>query len=144
MADRPRRDGGAGLDRDRGAGVVTGPILFLCAVAAIADGDTLRCDDGRRVRLAAIEAPESRCLSRAGRWYRCPGEAGEQGRRTLERLIGGRGLDCEAVGASYGRTVAWCSAGGLDLSCAMVAAGAARAVPRFDPQGRLGRCPVPD
>ena len=31
---------------------------FSCAVASITDGDTLRCADGTRVRIAGIDAPE--------------------------------------------------------------------------------------
>jgi micrococcal nuclease len=31
-----------------------------CTVARVADGDTFRCSDGRRVRLTGIDSPESR------------------------------------------------------------------------------------
>jgi micrococcal nuclease len=33
-------------------------LLALCLVASVTDGDTLRCQDGARLRLAAIDSPE--------------------------------------------------------------------------------------
>lgn len=83
--------------------------LFLCTVAAVTDGDTLRCTDSTRVRLAGIDAPE---LHACPRTRTCaPGDA-QASKRALERLATGT-LQCRHVGWSYRRRVAWCEAGGV-------------------------------
>ncbi len=111
-------------------------VLFLCAVLTVTDGDTFRCTDGTRVRLAAIDAPElGPCRGRRGRIC-APGD-GQASKRALERLIGGRALRCRRVGWSYRRAVAWCEAGGIDLSCAMVRGNWAVRLPQYDRGNRL-------
>ncbi len=76
---------------------------FTCDVATITDGDTLRCADGTRVRLAGIDAPEvSPCSPRR----RCVSGDGFASRRSLADLASARTLRCEAVGTSYKRIVA--------------------------------------
>lgn len=107
---------------------------FACSVASITDGDTLRCTDGTRIRLAAIDAPELHgCQGKRGRVC-TPGD-GKQSRDTLGRLATGRTLQCEKVGMSYKRVVARCSVGTVDLSCTMVRSG--QAVERY---GKLRGC----
>jgi endonuclease YncB( thermonuclease family) len=99
---------------------------FMCSVASITDGDTLRCADGTRVRIAGIDAPEtSPCAT--GR--QCTAGDGTVSRRSLATMASGRLLTCHRVGTSYKRAVAFCSVGGVDLSCAQVRAG--QAVPRY-------------
>lgn len=111
--------------------------LFLCAVASIHDGDSLRCADGTRIRLAGIDAPElAACHGRRGRIC-VPGDA-QASKRALEHLIAGRTLRCRAVGTSYGRVTAWCRAGSVDISCALVRGGYAA---RWDRYWRGHRCP---
>jgi endonuclease YncB( thermonuclease family) len=113
---------------------------FLCPVASIHDGDTLRCADGRRVRLAAVAAREidgNRCQP----GHPCPEASAQAARAALTRLASGRRLVCVREGASFNRTVGWCRLpDGRDLSCAMVATGTVLRWPRHDPTGRLLRC----
>lgn len=94
--------------------------IFLCLVAAVHDGDTLRCRDGTRVRLAAIDAPE---VGECPRWKRCaPGNA-EASRRALAGMVLGRRISCAATGHSYDRVTAWCSINGRDVSCTLFRGG---------------------
>lgn len=108
-----------------------------CAVDHITDGDTFRCSNGFRVRLAGIDTPEMPGSCRAGRSC-APGDP-HAARAALQRLIGGQTVQCQPVGMSYNRVAAWCSVNGLDLSCAMVRAGHAIRLPRHDRQRRLCR-----
>lgn len=112
--------------------------IFLCAVASITDGDTLRCADGTRIRLAAIDTAEMPGACQPGR--QCvPGDP-HAARRQLQSLAAGRTLRCERTGTSYNRVAAFCSARGVDLSCAMLRSGHAFYVARYDRGGRLRRC----
>lgn len=93
---------------------------FSCTVSSITDGDTLRCADGTRVRIAGIDAPE---ISPCAQGRHCtPGDANAS-KRSLAGMASGRTLSCRRVGTSYKRAVAFCSAGGTDLSCAQVMSG---------------------
>lgn len=107
---------------------------FDCDVATITDGDTLRCADGVRVRLAGIDAPE---ISPCAPGRKCVSGDGAASRLSLAGLASARILRCKAVGTSYKRIVAFCSAGGLDLSCAQVRAG--QAVTRYSEKTRVCR-----
>jgi endonuclease YncB( thermonuclease family) len=113
---------------------------FLCPVASVHDGDSLRCADGRRVRLAAIAAREidgNRCQP----GHPCPDASAQAARDALRRLTIGRRLVCVMDGTSFNRTVGWCRLpDGRDLSCAMVATGTVLRWARHDPTGRLLRC----
>lgn len=111
---------------------------FSCRVANVHDGDTFRCTDGTRIRLAAIDAPEmpGACQPRRA----CaPGDP-LRSKAALERLISGRTVECQPTGTTYNRIAAWCSVGATDLSCAMLRGGQAIRLPRFDPSGRLAHC----
>src|SRR5687767_12583429 len=67
---------------------------FNCVVQRITDGDTLRCSDGTKVRVAGIDAPEvSEC--RPGR--QCVAGDAEASKRSLATLAAGRTLKCERV-----------------------------------------------
>ena len=95
---------------------------FSCVVASITDGDTLRCADGRRVRLSGIDARERDGSCGVGR--SCVDAGPQEATAELRRLAEGQRLSCRAVGTSYGRTAAFCvNEAGEDLSCAMVASG---------------------
>jgi endonuclease YncB( thermonuclease family) len=107
---------------------------FSCSVASITDGDTLRCADGTRVRLAGIDAPE---VSACAKGRQCVAGDGQVSKRSLAGYASGRVLRCEPVGTSYKRVVAFCSSGTLDLSCAQVRAG--QAVVRYARQERVCR-----
>ena len=113
-------------------------MILLCLVAAVTDGDTLRCQTGERVRIAGIEANELRGGCHIAR---CPAMPGPEARRVVERLTLRRTLSCEPVGRSYSRIVARCSfADGRDLRCAIVRAGAAVDWPAFVQRYGLGGC----
>ena len=112
-------------------------VAFSCTVQSVTDGDTFRCSNGTRVRLSSIDTPEMPGSCRPGR-HCAPGEP-YAAKRALQRLIGGRTVQCEPVGMSYNRVAAWCSVGGLDLSCAMVRNGKAIRLVRYDKDRRLCR-----
>lgn len=114
------------------------PVRFGCTVASVHDGDTLRCLDGTRVRLAGIDAPElAGCRGRRGRI--CVAWDGQASRRALAGMVQGRTLACRRVGTSYRRVVAWCFDGPRDISCAMVASGRAIRWERYWRGHRCGR-----
>jgi len=111
--------------------------FFICGSPSITDGDTLRCQDGTRVRLAAVDAPE---IGACPRHRACAPGHGEASKRVLAQLVGGRSLSCRRTGMSYNRVVAWCRPqGGEDLSCAMWRGGHAIRLEQYDREGRLCR-----
>lgn len=106
-------------------------LTFLCLAAVAVDGDTLRCRDIGRVRIARIDSPElHRCPPRR----RCaPGDP-RAAHRNLIALIAGKAVRCREVDANpirkgyqardrYGRPVAECEAGGVDLGKAQLRGG---------------------
>lgn len=110
---------------------------FSCTVQSVTDGDTFRCSNGTRVRLSAIDTPEMPGSCRPGR-HCAPGDP-YAAKAALQSLVGGRTVQCEAVGTSYNRVAAWCSVHGMDLSCAMVRTGHAIRLRQFDAGRRLCR-----
>lgn len=101
---------------------------FVCTVAAVHDGDTLRClerdQDGRqlRVRLSGIDARELDGSCAPG--HPCASAPPEAATEALERLADGQRLQCQFEGRSYRRLAGFCRTGaGVDLSCAMLASG---------------------
>ncbi len=110
--------------------------LALCMVAAVPDGDTIRCADGVRLRLATIDAPEMHCRRTDPR--PCgPGSGALESRAALVRLAGSqvryRVVDANRCIAGfqahdrYGRAIAlaWNGAG-RELAAAQLAGGHAR------------------
>jgi micrococcal nuclease len=91
---------------------------FLCLQAAASDGDTLICQDGTRVRLWGVSAPEKRE----------PG--GPEATRALSALVNGKALVCLPMGTSFNRIVATCHQLGSDVAEDMVRMGAAKDDPR--------------
>lgn len=97
--------------------------FLLCVVAVVTDGDSLRCMDGTRLRLAGIDAPELHACRR-GRVC-APGDP-RAARRSLDALTGSsvryRVIDADPCRAGfqwtdhYGRTVAVVWSRGRDLS----------------------------
>lgn len=111
---------------------------FLCLVASVTDADTIRCDDGTRVRIAGINARErdGSCNHNP-----CPAMRHEQAKPIVERLVLHKRLTCEQVGTSYRRIVARCTLpGGADLSCAIIATGAANRWDRYWREYRMEPC----
>lgn len=101
---------------------------FMCTVAVVHDGDTLRClergPDGRqiRVRLSGIDARELDGSCAPG--HPCASAPPEAATATLERLADGQRLQCRPEGLTYGRVAAFCrNSAGTDLSCVMLASG---------------------
>ncbi|WP_339348680.1 thermonuclease family protein [uncultured Sphingomonas sp.] len=114
--------------------------LALCAapvaaepatVARITDGDTFRTTSGERIRIAAIDAPET-IRSNA----KCAAEItrGKASTAELRALIEGRAVDLTRTGQSYNRTVAIVRLDGRDVAAEMVRRGAARPWLRHAPK----------
>ena len=116
--------------------ILAASAFFLCASPSITDGDTVRCADGTRVRLAAVDAPE---ITQCRKGRTCAPGSGEKSKRVLAQLVAAHNLSCRQTGKSYNRVVAWCSAGGQDLSCAMWRGGYAVRLEQFDRERRLCR-----
>jgi endonuclease YncB( thermonuclease family) len=110
-------------------------LAFLCLVASVTDGDTLRCADGTRVRLAGIDAPEM--PGHCAKWRQCtPGDP-FAAKQALARVAGGKALQCEKLGASYNRVLATCRIAGFEPACYMVTHG--YAVRRYSESWRVCR-----
>lgn len=110
---------------------------IICHVAAVHDGDTIRCTDGHRIRIAGIDANEldGSCHNV------CAPMTGQQARGYVSRLVLRRHIACQPVGTSYSRIVARCTLpDGRSLSCAAIAAGAAVRWDRYWRQYRMGEC----
>lgn len=110
---------------------------FLCLVLSVHDGDTLRCQDGTRVRIAGIESNE---LSGGCHLPVCAAMPAQEARETVRRMVEGKTLRCVQVGTSYKRVVARCMFDGRDLRCAIVATQAAVDWPAYVRRYGLGRC----
>lgn len=104
---------------------------FLCDVAFVNDGDTLRCKDGTRVRLHAVAARETDETCSPG--HPCPTASAASATAELNRLAAGKTLRCEQTGRSYNRVTAICWApSGEEINCAMVASGTTLVWETFD------------
>jgi len=97
--------------------------------ASVVDGDTLDIH-GQRIRLFAVDAPESSQLCRApsGRPYRC----GAAAANALSDFIARRPVTCTPTGKkSYERIVARCNVGGRSINEWLVSNGWALAYREF-------------
>lgn len=100
----------------------------LSGQARVIDGDTLAVA-GERIRLDAIDAPESRqtCI-RNGRPWAC----GKAAAQAMRKLIGRNEVRCEVSRRDrYGRAIAACHAAGQDLQQQLVLQGLALAYRRY-------------
>lgn len=110
---------------------------FSCDVSYVNDGDTLRCQDGRRVRLHAIAARET--VGSCSPGHPCPSASASASKAALERLAG-RHINCLQIGTSYNRVTAICdNEQGVVINCAMVRSGAAVIWDRFNRQESICR-----
>lgn len=110
---------------------------FACNVAYVNDGDTLRCEDGTRVRLHAIAARETDGSCSPG--HPCPSASAVDSTAALTRLAGNR-ITCIRTGQSYQRVTAIChNSSGAEINCAMVESGAALIWDRFNRQQPICR-----
>lgn len=111
---------------------------FRCRVARVNDGDTLRCQDGTRVRLHALSARERDNSCSPG--HPCSTTSADEARRILTRLVSGKILDCMTTGQSYERVTAICwTPERVEVNCYMVEVGAAELWERFDNETRICR-----
>lgn len=97
--------------------------------ASVIDGDTIDIR-GERIRLDAIDAPESSqlCLDTSGKRYRC----GHKSALALSDMIGRSVVSCEPKGRDrYKRTIAVCFKGDTELNAWMVAQGWALAYRKY-------------
>jgi endonuclease YncB( thermonuclease family) len=86
----------------------------------LVDGDSFRMN-GTEVRMVGIDAPEGKQMcQRSGRDWPC----GEEARRKLTSLIGGRQISCRSQEIDqHGRLLGTCFVGTRNLNSEMVAAG---------------------
>jgi endonuclease YncB( thermonuclease family) len=97
--------------------------------ASVIDGDTIEIH-GERIRLDAIDAPESSqlCIDAAGKRYRC----GQKSAFALADMIGRSVVSCEPKGRDrYKRTIAVCFKGDINLNAWMVSQGWAVAFRKY-------------
>lgn len=100
----------------------------ISGTASVIDGDTLEIR-GQRIRLHAIDAPESRQnCERGGKAWRC----GQTAALALSDKIGRRPVRCEQVDTDrYGRIVAKCFVQNQDLGGWLVGQGLAVAYRQY-------------
>lgn len=113
----------------------------LTGQASVIDGDTLDIH-GERIRMAGIDAPESRqaCIDSMNQQYRC----GQVAALALAGHIGRAVVTCEGSERDrYGRLIGTCSAEGENLSAWMVTQGLAVAYRQYStayvPQEELAK-----
>lgn len=100
-------------------------------VVHVIDADTFRLEDGLKIRIAGIDAAETR----SGQ-AKCAREIaiGKAATERVKAMIEGRRVTYHRVGRSYDRAVAKVWFKGLDLGETLVAIGAARPWPRGKPK----------
>lgn len=96
-------------------------------VAHVTDGDTVRLESGERIRIAGIDAPETR----KGQ-AKCAAEIALGKAATLRAaaMLEGRSVTIVRIGRSYNRTVARLDLSGRDVAQELVRIGVARWWPR--------------
>lgn len=107
--------------------LIAAPGSDQARVAYVIDGDTFRLASGERIRIAGIDAPESRQGQAKCRAELALGKAATARARAM---LEDRPVALVRVGRSYDRTVAEVRLGGRDLGGTLVAAGVARWWPR--------------
>jgi len=100
----------------------------ITGTARVIDGDTVDVA-GHRVRLASIDAPESRQrCERAGQCAPCGREATER----LAHIVANQVVACRVSTTDrYGRCIAECEADGRSVNIGMVESGAATVYRRY-------------
>jgi len=103
--------------------------LELHDVRTVYDGDTIQLDDGRKIRLIGVDAPEVKSV------YSKEEPFGEESKRYLEKLLLGKKVYIK-IGAEqfdkYGRTLAYVYMDDVLLNGRIIKDGWARAYVRFD------------
>lgn len=116
---------------EAGSAAVPTSDLFACDVAYVNDGDTLRCEDGTRIRLHAVAARETDETCSPG--HPCPAASAASATAELRRLAGNRMITCERIGQSYNRVTAICwTPADEEINCAMLRSGTTVVWDRFN------------
>lgn len=111
---------------------------FVCDVAYVTDGDTLRCEDGTRIRLHAVAAREADETCSPG--HPCPTASAASATAELRRLASNRRLSCERIGQSYNRITAICwTPTDVEINCAMIRSGTTVVWDRFNRERAICR-----
>ena len=111
---------------------------FACEVAYVNDGDTLRCEDGTRIRLHAVAARESDETCSPG--HPCPTASAASATAELRRLASNRTIRCERIGQSYNRITAICwTPADVEINCAMIRSGTTVVWDRFNRERAICR-----
>lgn len=122
------------------SGTATAPNIdrFACDVAYVNDGDTLRCEDGTRIRLHAVAARETDETCSPG--HPCPAASAASATAELRRLAARRTISCERIGESYNRVTAICwTPADVEINCAMIRSGTAVVWDRFNQERAICR-----
>ena len=100
-------------------------------IAWVTDGDTFRLESGERIRIAAIDAPETHRDQ-----ARCAGEValGLRAKDRATALLSGRSVTFHRVGRSYNRIVATVTLDGQDVGSELVRMGIAAWWPHGRPK----------
>ncbi len=111
---------------------------FACDVAYVNDGDTLRCEDGTRIRLHAVAARETDETCSPG--HPCPNASAASATAELRRLAANRTITCERIGQSYNRVTAICwTPADVEINCAMIRSGTTVVWDRFNRERAICR-----
>ena len=111
---------------------------FACDVAYVNDGDTLRCEDGTRIRLHAVAARETDETCSPG--HPCPTASAASATAELRRLAANRTNTCERIGQSYNRITAICwTPADVEINCAMIRSGTTVVWDRFNRERAICR-----
>jgi endonuclease YncB( thermonuclease family) len=105
------------------------PANAITGIARVIDGDTISVGE-LRIRLEGIDAPEAgqSCQRRWAVSWAC----GSAATTALEKLVGGKTVQCERRGADkYGRTLGVCFVRGRDVNAQMVRQGHAWAFVKY-------------
>lgn len=120
------------------AATILASALLTCTAPVVTDGDSIRCGDGTRLRLAGIEAPDKPAYcARRGRV--CTMDQWTASRDSLIKAARGRTVRYRVVGRDkYGRTVALVYVRGRNMSCMQIKSGNAEFKPTWN--GHLLDC----
>lgn len=108
-------------------------LILICAVVGVHDADTVRCQDGTRVRIAAVNAREA---DGSCNHTPCPVMRHEQAQPIAAGLMLGRTVQFSIVGRSGKRLVGENYA----IRCRLIQIGAATSWEQYRVRYGLRRC----
>lgn len=134
----PRLEQMLAVEPEPGSAAAATAGRFACDVAYVNDGDTLRCEDGTRIRLHAVAARETDETCSPG--HPCPAASAASATAELRRLAGNRMITCERIGQSYNRVTAICwTPADVEINCAMIRSGTTVVWDRFNREHAICR-----